>query len=106
MPMTVLESDVLNAACATCKMILQQVQPQLASLQQLYDSAGGVGSTLTQEELDANAALSGLTKQSVDDALYVLTTVLLPGIEAGLAALNALAARYRGMLPPLPPMPI
>lgn len=104
MPMSVLEQDVLNTAFATCKMILQDVQPRLASLQQLYDSAGGVKETLSQEELDANTALSGLTKQSVDDGLYVLTTVLLPGIVAGVASLNTLAARYRGLLPPPPPL--
>lgn len=102
MPMTTLENDVLNAAFATCKMVLQTLQPQLASLQLLYDSAGGVKETLTQEELDANMTLSGLSKTTVDDGLYVLTTVLLPGIVSGAAALTALSARFRGILPPPP----
>jgi hypothetical protein len=104
MPMTTLENDVLNTAFSVCKTVTTDLQPKLASLQQLYDAEGGVGSTLTQEEMDEATQLSGLTKQQLDDGLYALTAVILPGIVNAYAALSALAARYRGMLPPPPPM--
>ena len=101
MPMTTLEADTLNAAFAICKMVITDLQPRLQAIQQQYDSGGGVKSTLTQEDLDeATNTLSGLTKQQVDDGLYVLTAILLPGITQGYASLAGLASRYRGMLPP------
>lgn len=105
MAITTLEYDPVNNAAQVCSMILSELQPKLANFQQLYDSAGGVGSTLTQEELDSVPAFSGLTVAQVTDALYVLTTVLLPGIESGYGALSTLGARYRGFAAP-PPMPL
>jgi len=50
--------------------------------------------TLTQEELDEVPELSGLTKQQVDDGVYVLTTLMLPAIQNGYPALAQLAARF------------
>lgn len=94
MPMSQLEHDTLAKAFAVCKNLLADTQPKLASLKEIYDSEGGVKSTLDQAELDEVAALSGLTKQQVDDGLYALTTVLLPAIEAGYPALAQLAARF------------
>lgn len=105
MPMSTLEYDTLQAAFAICKTVITDLQPRLQAMQQQYDSAGGVKSTLTQAELDEATALSGLTKIAVDDGLYVLTTVLLPGITQGYASLSALASRYRGFAPP-PPTPL
>jgi hypothetical protein len=104
MPMTTLEYDTLNLAFAVSKTVLTDLQPRLAALQQQYDADGGVGDTLTQEEMDLQPALSGLTKQAADDGLYALTAVLLPAITQGFTALSALASRYRGMSPP-PPVP-
>lgn len=103
MAITTLEYDLVNNAAQVCSMILSDLQPKLANFQQLYDSAGGISSTLTQEELDSIPAFSGLTVQQVTDAMYVLTTALLPAIESGYNALSALGARYRGFAAP-PPM--
>jgi hypothetical protein len=94
MPVSILERDTLAKSFAVCKQVLLDLQPKLASLAQIYDSAGGVKITLTQEELDELAELSGLTKTQVDDGLYVLTTLLLPAIENGYPALAQLAARF------------
>lgn len=105
MTMSALEYDTLNTAFVVCKMLLQDLQPRLAALQQQYDALGGVKETLTQQEMDEVAALSGLTKQQADDGFYVLTTVLLPALTQSYPALAQLAARYRGALPPLPTMP-
>jgi hypothetical protein len=88
------EHDVLAKSFAVSKTVLNDLQPKLASLQQLYDAAGGVGTTLTQEELDEVAELSGLTVQQVTDGMYVLTTIILPGIVQGYPALAQLAARF------------
>lgn len=105
MAMTTLEYDLVYNAAQVCSMILSDLQPKLASFQQLYDSAGGIRETLTQADLDSVPALSALTVAQVTDALYVLTTVLLPGITSGYTALSALGARYRGFAPaPLPMM--
>lgn len=105
MPMSTLEYDVLQSAFALCKMVMTDLHPRLLALQQQYDSAGGVKETLTQADLDEATVLSGLTKQAVDDGAYVLTTVLLPGITNGYAALSQLASRSRGFAPP-PPVPL
>lgn len=105
MPMSTLEYDTINAAFALCKSLLNDVQPRLQALQQQYDSAGGVKETLSQADLDESTVLSGLTKQQVDDGLYVLTAILLPGITNGYASLAGLASRYRGMMPPPMAMP-
>lgn len=103
-----LEYDTLNMAFAVCKMILNDLQPRLLALQQQYDSAGGVKETLTQQEMDEVAALSGLTKAQADDGMYALTTVFLPAITNSYPALAAMASRYRSgaapMLMSTPPM--
>ena len=94
MPMSQLERDTLSKSFAVCKTVLADLHPKLQSLQQIYDSAGGVKDTLTQEELDELAELSGLTVIQVQDGLYVLTTLLLPNITTGYPALAQLAARF------------
>lgn len=94
MPISTLEKDTLAKSFAVSKQLLLDIQPKLAGLQQIYDSAGGVKETLTQAELDEIAELSGLTVQQVTDGLYALTTVILPGIVQGYPALAQLAARF------------
>ena len=96
MAMNPLEYDTLNAAFAVSRIILNDLQPKLLFLQQQYDAAGGVKESLTQEEMDEVAALSGLTKQQADDGLYALTAVMLPAITQTYAVLSVLASRYRG----------
>lgn len=94
MPTNQLEHDTLSKLFAVCKTILNDLQPKLASFGQIYDSAGGMKETLTQEELDEIPELSGLTKQQVDDGMYVLTTLILPAINNGYPSLAQLAARF------------
>jgi hypothetical protein len=94
MPMSTLERDSLAKSFAVCKTLLYDLQPKLAQLAELYDAAGGVKTTLEQAELDEETALSGLTKQQMDDGMYVLTTILLPGIVQGYPSLAQLAARF------------
>lgn len=94
MPMTTLESDSISKMCAIAKQLLADVQPKLESLRAIYDSAGGVKETLTQEEMDEVPALSGLTKTQLDDAAFVMTGAILSGIENGYNGLAAVAARF------------
>ena len=53
-----------------------------------------MATTLTQEELDAIPELSGLTLTQVNDGLYALTAVILPGIQTAYPALAQLSARF------------
>lgn len=94
MPMTTLETDSIAKICAIAKTLLADLQPRLESLDAIYNSAGGVKETLTQAEMDENAALSSLTKQQLDDAVFAMTSGILPGIQNGYAPLAQAAARF------------
>jgi hypothetical protein len=105
MTMSALEYDTLVTAAGVCRQVLSDLQPKLQGLKQIYDAEGGVKSTLTQDEMDEVAALSGLTKAQADDAIYALTAVMLPAIEAGYTAMAQMAARFRGTMPMMTPPP-
>lgn len=95
MPMSVLERDFLSKLFAVSKTVLQDLQPRLAALNELYNAAGiGISGTLDQAELDALPELSGLTTQQVADATYALTAVVLPGITNAYGPLAQTAARF------------
>lgn len=94
MPVNTLERDTLAKSFAVCKTLLLDLQPKLAGLAQIYDSEGGVKTTLEQAELDELVELSGLTKTQMDDGMYVLTALILPAIQQGYPALSQLAARF------------
>lgn len=93
MPMTTLESDTIAKACAVAKQLLADLQPRLAGLDSIYNSVGGVKETLTQVEMDENAALSGLTKSQLDDALFAMSGML-TSITNAYASLAQVAARF------------
>jgi hypothetical protein len=105
MSMSQLEYDTVNVIAAICKQVINELEPKLAELQQLYDASGGVKESLTQEELDEIAVFSDLSKTTLDDAAYALTTTILPAITNSFPALAQVAARSRGFAPPLP-MPL
>jgi len=94
MSMSQLERDALAKGFAICKTLLFDLQPKLAGLGEVYNAEGGVSTTLTQEELDELPELSGLTKQTVDDAMYALSATILPGIVNAYPALSQMAARF------------
>ena len=94
MAMTQLERDTLAKAFAVAKTLLQDLEPRLKGLDNIYNSAGGVKETLSQAELDAMPELSGLTKEALDDGIYAMTALVLPGIQGGYSALAQLAARF------------
>lgn len=92
--MNQLERDTLAKMFAISKTLLADIQPKLASLNEIYNAAGtGVGSTLTQGELDELPELSGLQKGTVDDSAFAMAGVLTSLTNAS-AALNQMAARF------------
>ena len=93
MALSQLERDTLAKSFAVSKQVLADLLPRLDSLNEIYNSAGGVKDTLTQGELDELPELSGLTKQTVDDAIFALTGMKTTA-DAAAAALNQMAARF------------
>jgi hypothetical protein len=73
--------------------VLADLRPRLSSINELYNSAGGIKETLTQEELDEVTALSGLTKTTLDDTVFAFSAML-AAIDAAQAAINQTAARF------------
>ena len=94
MPMSQLEADTISKSCAVAKTLLLDLLPKLQGLQAIYDSAGGVKTTLTQAEMDEVAVLSGLTKAQLDDALFAMTGAILTGITNAYPGLAQVAARF------------
>lgn len=95
MSLSALEHDFLARLFAVSKTVLNDLQPKLAAMNELYNAAGiGISTTLTQAELDEVPELSGLTVQQVADATYALTAVVLPGIANANGPLTQCAARF------------
>lgn len=93
MPLSVLEQTTINRAIALARKVVEEVYPALKELNVSYNASGGVSSTITQTELDANPDLSGLTKAQLDDALYALTSGILGAIDTGYSQLVQLGTR-------------
>ena len=93
MALSQLERDTLAKSFAVSKQVLADLLPRLDSLNAIYNSTGGVKDTLTQGELDELPELSGLTKQTVDDAIFALTGMKTTA-HAPPAALNQMAPRF------------
>lgn len=91
--MTALESNTISLSLQAAKKVLDELKPIIDRLNIIYDSAGGVKETITQEELDAVASFSGLTKAQLDDGMFALTAVLRTDIANSYSALAQLAAR-------------
>jgi hypothetical protein len=94
MALTTLEQDTLAKSFAVAKTLLNDLQPKLQGLNEIYNSAGGVKTTLEQADLDALAELSGLTVAQVDAGLNAMTVVILPAITSNYPFIAQLAARF------------
>lgn len=93
MPATTLERDAMAKSFAVARTLLMDLEARLKGIDAIYNSASGVKATLTQEEMNEIPELSGLTKTQLDDGIYAMTALILPGITSGYAALAQLAAR-------------
>jgi len=92
MAMAALEQNAISRAMNAAAKIIREVYPVAHELNVLYDSQGGLKTTISQEDLDS-VPLSGLTKQQLDDGLYAITATLKGAIEGAYTALAELAAR-------------
>jgi hypothetical protein len=93
MALSKLGQDAVSRACQTAQVVLETVKPVLDALDILYNSAGGLKSTIQQADLDAIPSFSGLTKQQLDDGLFALTATLKTDITNAFTQLEQLAAR-------------
>jgi hypothetical protein len=94
MPITALEKDTLARSFAVSKTLLNDLQPKLQGLNEIFNSEGGVKTTLEQADLDELAELSGLTVEQVSAGLNALTVVILPAISSNYPFIAQLAARF------------
>lgn len=93
MALDILEANVVSEGAALAKQIVKDLYPVMQRLNVLYDAAGGVKDTLTQGDLDTVPGWAGITKQQVDDGMFVLTSTLREAIASGYTQLAKLAAR-------------
>lgn len=93
MALTALEQDTISRGMQAARQLVDTVKPALEGLNVIYNGAGGVKETVTQEDLDSYAAYSGLTKSQLDDGMYAMTATLLADLTAAFAQLQQLAAR-------------
>lgn len=93
MAMTALEQDAITRGMQAAKTLLAMIKPEADQLNVLYDSEGGLSTTITQDDLDSVPGFSGLTKQQLDDEMYVLTSTIRTALANGLFALTQLASR-------------
>lgn len=93
MAISALEKDTVSNGMNAAKLVINDLKPLLDKLQILYDSAGGVKTTLTQGEIDSVSSWSELTKTQLDDGMYALTNTLKTAIDSTYTALAQLAAR-------------
>lgn len=93
MALTILEQNTINQGCRQAKKLIEEIKPIIDELNAIYDSGGGVKSTVTQNNLDAAPFLSGLTKAQLDDGMFALTATIKAALGDGLTQLAQLAAR-------------
>lgn len=93
MSMSTLQLDTVKGGANLARFLLQEVKPRVDMFNVDYDAQGGVKDTLTQQDLDENASLSGLTKAELDDGMYVITALLKPLLGDNFSQLQKLASR-------------
>lgn len=93
MSLTVLEKAIIGESFGVAKRLLDETLPVLERLNTMYNSGGGLSSTITQGELDEVPGYSGITKQQLDDGLYALTSSVRSALNTAFDQLTQLAAR-------------
>jgi hypothetical protein len=88
-----LAQNTVSRGINAAKYLVETLKPILDELNVIYDSQGGLKSTIQQSDLDSVASFSGLTKTQLDDAFYVLTATIRTDLANGLTQLAQLAAR-------------
>jgi hypothetical protein len=91
--LTTVEANKIHEGAQAAQLVVDQLKPVLDRLNILYDSEGGLKTTITQENMDELPSLSGMTKQQLDAGMYALTGTLRTKIDEAYTALVELAAR-------------
>lgn len=86
-------SDLISHGCQLADQLLA-MRGLLDEINVLYDGVAGFKTAITpEEEAEIAATFYGLTKQQLDDGLYVLTAMIKADLTNGLNQLIQLAAR-------------
>lgn len=93
MALSVMGQNTIFAAASLAKQLNQQIGPILAQFNVLYNSVGGLKTTIVQADLDAVPALSGLTKAQLDNAMADLTGAISTALTNAATDLAQLAGR-------------
>jgi hypothetical protein len=93
MALNAMAQNAISRAMNGSKTLIEQLKPILDELDVVYNAQGGLKDTITQADLDAIPSYSGLTKQQLDDGMFVLTATLKNDIAAAYSQLTQLAAR-------------
>lgn len=91
--LTALEQNTVSRAMQNSKILIEQIKPILDELNTIYNSSGGLSTTITQGNLDLVPSFSGLTKTQLDDGMYALTATLRGDLSTAYAQLSQLSAR-------------
>lgn len=92
MALNAVGQNTISKAAQAAKA-LENMIGLLDELNVLYDAGGGFKETIQQADLDAIASFSGITKQQLDDGMYVLTAIIRPAVHDNFTQLIHLAAR-------------
>ena len=85
--------DTVSKSMLASKRLLEELLPVLNQLDILYNEAGGLKETITDADLAAVPAYSGLTKQQLDDGMYALTVGVKTALTNSYNQLVELSAR-------------
>ena len=75
------------------RMIVEQIEPGLDSLNEIYNSVGGIKDSIPAEDLGQDGLYGGMTKAQLDDAAYALTSVIKGAVDNVHAQLQLIAYR-------------
>lgn len=85
------QTNAVMNAISSAKYLIEKLKPLLDELDNVYNTSGGLSSTIQQGDLDGIAAFNGMTVQNLADGMYALTNTLRSGIATANTALLNLA---------------
>lgn len=77
MALNTLDQNTVSRGLEVIKWLNKNIS-EIGDLNVLFDASGGLKSRYTQEDLDALPGLYGMTVQQFNDAMYVVTALILP----------------------------
>ena len=95
MALNTLDQDTIKRGLDAIEWLQTHIA-EMTDLNVLFDSGGGLKARYTQADLDALPGLYGMTVEQFNDAMYVVTTLILPILAANRVQLTVPAniAKY------------